>query len=112
MAGETWKSHQMTTRERDLAMDHAQQLADVDAAAAIHDEWMFGPDDTAVVIKPGTRFTHPTQGVCTVTRVTPKSIRYTAQARPGFSPVPHTTTRTALDACLDAGILRLLPEGA
>jgi hypothetical protein len=62
-------------------------------------------------IEQGTRFTHPTQGVCTVTRVTPKSIRYAAQARPGFSPVPHTTTRSALDACLAAGILHLLPEG-
>jgi hypothetical protein len=40
MAGETWTSHQMTTRERD--MDHEQQL--VDAAAAIHDDWMFGPE--------------------------------------------------------------------
>lgn len=44
MAGETWKSHQMTTRERDMDMDHAQQLGDVDAAAAIHDDWMFGPE--------------------------------------------------------------------
>lgn len=46
MAGETWKSHQMTTRERDMDMDHAQQLGDVDTAAAIHDEWMFGDDET------------------------------------------------------------------
>lgn len=41
MAGETWKSHQMTTRERDARMDHAQQLDD---AADIHDDWMFGAE--------------------------------------------------------------------
>ena len=44
MAGETWKSHQMTTRERDARMDEAQQLGDLDTAAHDHDEWMFGPE--------------------------------------------------------------------
>lgn len=45
MAGETWKSHQMTTRERDARMDEDQQLGDLDTAAHDHDEWMFGPED-------------------------------------------------------------------
>lgn len=29
MAGETWKSHQITTRERDMNADHAQQIFDL-----------------------------------------------------------------------------------
>ena len=55
---------------------------------------------------PGFQFTHPGQGLCTVTRVTGKAVRYTAAApEPGYSPIPHVTTPGALTALLDAGIL-------
>lgn len=60
---------------------------------------------TTPTYPPGFQFQHPTQGLCTVTRVTPKSIRYTSARPAGFSPIPHTTTPGALTACLDAGVL-------
>ena len=59
----------------------------------------------------GTRFRHPTQGECTVTRSSGKAVRYTFPARvPGFGPQFATTSPHALAAVIGAGIIELLED--
>lgn len=66
----------------------------------------------AVTFPPGTRFRHPTQGVCTVYASTSKAVRYTFPSSPGFSPNHATTTPGALSAVIDAGVIQLIHYGA
>ena len=63
----------------------------------------------AVAFPPGTRFRHPTQGMCTVYYATTKAVRYSFPGSPGFPPNHATTTPGALAALIDAGVIRLIP---
>jgi len=54
----------------------------------------------------GTKFLHPTQGICTVYASTAKAVRYTFPSTPGFSPNHATTTPSALAAVVGAGVIQ------
>ena len=59
---------------------------------------------------PGTRFRHPTQGVCTVYASTARAVRYTYPGPHGFGPRYATTAPAALAAVIGAGIIDLLED--